>query len=352
MTTPQKILIVDDEPSSIRLIQRLLKKKNYRTEAASSGEEALKVINSYRPDLVLLDINMTGIDGYETCRRIRANDDLRSTKVILITGRAELDERLKGYQAGADDYMAKPFSTAELKAKIEVFTKLKRSEEVDKAKSDLMTLFSHETRTPLGAIIGLAELIKDNETLDPQTIHCADLIMRSANDLHRFVEKTLLLLQLKGGLSLHREIGLIEEHLDEKLQSLESLRQKKSITINREHNAREPILADWSMIGRAIGYILDNAIKFSDEGGEITTRTFIDNNSYKIEISDKGKGIEPSWIDKIFNEFAIQDIEHHQQGQGLSMAITKHIVELHNGTIAVESTLGEGTLFSIDLPME
>jgi signal transduction histidine kinase len=345
-----KILIVDDEQSSVRLLDRVLKNK-YCLQSASSGEEALLVIPEFRPDLILLDIDMQGMNGYETCRRIREDKNWGLIKILLVSGYSKVEERLKGYEVGADDYVAKPFDNSELRAKVDVFMKLKRVEEVDNIKSDLLSLFAHETRTPLAGIIGISELLAMDTSLPKDTIEHISHIYKNAVDLYRFVEKAALLSNLKNGMRLQCIAGSVKQHLARIASERDTAARQKDITVTVDCPKDIELWADWNTLDEVIGYILDNAVKFSNRGGSVMTRADMKDNFCTIEIEDHGKGIDPKWIDTVFNEFSIKDLMHHQQGQGLSLAIAKHIVELHSGEISVTGKPGEGAVFTVRLPV-
>lgn len=351
MQQRHRILIVDDDPSSVRLLERVLR-RSYVLETAVNGHDCLKKISKFRPDLILLDIDMPGMDGYETCRRIRAEEHLKLIKVLLVSGHAKLEERLKGYDVGADDYVAKPFDNNELRAKVNVFAKLKRAEEIDSIKSNLLSLFSHETRTPLASIMGISELMTFDESLSEDTRSRISLIYKSSIDLYRFVEKAALLSNLKNGMDIQYIDGSVKQHLVSIAHGRDVVAKEKNLDMIVDCPADLTVSADWNTLDEVIGYILDNAVKHSKRGGSITARADGDDNICTIEISDQGEGIEPAWINNIFDEFAVRDLMHHQKGQGLSLAIAKQVVELHSGEISVDSTPGEGATFTVRLPMK
>jgi len=345
-----RILIVDDDPASIKLLERVFRNR-YLLKAASSGEEALSLIADFRPDLILMDIDMPGLNGYETCAKIRADELYCLTKILLVSGHSLLEERLKGYEVGADDYVAKPFDNNELRAKVEVFMKLKRVEEVDSIKSNLLSLFAHETRTPLSGIIGIAELLTLDASLPPMTLKQLSLIHSSAVELYRFVEKASLLSNLKSGMRLQYIPGSVKQHLHRVTEERLSAADRKDVHVSVDCKQDIELSADWNTLDEVLGYILDNAVKFSKAGSAVEARAARDQDMCTIEIEDHGKGIDPVWIESIFNEFSIQDIMHHQKGQGLSLAIAKQVVEMHSGEIKVSSKLGEGAVFTVRLPI-
>ena len=182
----QKILVVDDAPMNILILKNILK-GNYTLASAESGTEALEIIPEFRPDLILLDIMMPGMDGYEVCRKIREQEQYRFIKIIMVSAKTMIDDRLKGYQVGADDYITKPFDKKELEAKIRVFSQLKHEEELNQLKGNLLMLFSHETKTPLSIIIGLAAILHKKSELEDDSKRHVGTISEEAYDMLEFI---------------------------------------------------------------------------------------------------------------------------------------------------------------------
>lgn len=350
MSSAYQILLVDDEPQNLRMLERILK-KDYVIETARSGEEALETIPRFRPDLILLDIMMTGIDGYETCRRIRADKRFNLVKLILVSGKAEIEERLHGYEAGADDYVVKPFDPEELRAKVRVFLRLKRAEEVDQIKGDLLTIFSHETKTPLSGIIGISELLREDKSLSQNHRDCAGLIYESGVQLLEFVRKTSLMCELKTGPVLKPEIRGVKESIEKTLAKCKAIVEEKNVSVDISVDESLALQADWSLFEKVIGYILDNAVKFSPNDGKVTVTADVVDREFTFSVKDEGKGIDKESIKKIFDVFSIRDVMHHQKGQGLSLAISREVVELHGGQMWAESPAGEGAKFFVRLPI-
>ncbi len=350
MISDYKVLIVDDIPYNVEILETTLEDK-YILATASSGEKALEIIPQFRPDLILLDIMMPGIDGYEVCRRLKANEQFNFIKIILVTGKALVEERLKGYEVGADDYVTKPFVLKELEAKIKVFLNLKRSNEIDRLKTDLLVLFAHETRTPLNGIIGGSDLLMRDETLDESVKSTVKLICDSGQRLLDFIDKTMYLCELKCIPPLNFTRQSVAKRVSDLVTLLEDEASKKNIIIKLEINNETEFEADWSMLEKAISHVLENAVKYSSQDTDIQILQTLSDNKLILKIIDHGEGIPPEWIDKIFDEFAVKDIIHHQKGQGLSLSITKHIMELHGGKIFVKSELEKGTTFTLTLPV-
>ena len=349
-TNKFKILIVDDDPLNLEILEEILSEK-YLVRTVESGEEAINVLPEFNPDLLLLDIMMHGIDGYEVCRRIRANQRYRLLKIILVSGKSMLDERLEGYEAGADDYITKPFVDEELDAKVRVFLRLKRSEEVDQIKSDLLRVFSHETRTPLNGILLSTELLKADESMGSDAKAYIQVIEESGRRLLEFVKKTSLLCNIKSGMALDKNLNSLDAALNVAMKNLYKEAKSKNITfkINEEQDIQ--FEADWTMLMKVFKFLLENSIKFSPPGSIVSIEKVKFGSACEIRFTDQGKGIEPDWMDKIFNEFAVRDVMHHQKGLGLSLAISKYLVEMHNGTIHAECDQKSETTFIVRLPI-
>lgn len=350
MQSNYRVLIVDDVPHNVEILETTLEDK-YVLATASTGEDALKIIPTFRPDLILLDIMMPGIDGYEVCQRIKADERYNFIKIILVTGKALVEERLRGYEVGADDYVTKPFVLKELEAKIRVFLNLKRSREIDRLKTDLLVLFAHETRTPLNGIIGGSDLLLMNSALDDDTKKTVALIAESGQRLLNFIDKTMFLCELKSAPKLNKELQKASTQLTKQIEFFTPEATKRDIRISLDVGQDIELTADWTMLNKMFNYLIDNAIKYSEDNGTIRISLCQDAENHVIRFSNQGEGIPAEWIDKIFDEFAVKDIVHHQKGQGLSLATSRHIMELHGGTIQVKSTLNQGATFILEFPL-
>jgi len=351
MTSKRKILIVDDVSTNILLIKRILE-ADYTIKTAQSGEEALEILPGYRPDIILLDIMMPGMDGYEVCKRIRSERRYAFIKIILVSARTLIDDRLKGYEVGADDYVTKPFVKRELLAKTNVFARLKHEEEVNQLKNDLLTLFSHETRTPLSAIIGLSDILMRNNTIGDDIKTRIDMISTKAHELLEFAEKTSLLCSLKDDRRLHYSPMLLDDVFQGIIESFQTQLKEKNLTVIRDQLESIQCMADWALMRKAFTYVLENAIKYSENNGNIELQASIVNDQCRISFIDYGCGIRSEWIETIFDEFAIRDIMHHKKGQGLSLAITRHVLELHGGAIRVNPDRKQGAHFIMRFPIQ
>lgn len=352
MKIKNRVLLVDDDPTILQLISDIFSSTNeYDLMSVTSGEEALEKFHDFVPDLLLLDIQLPGMNGYTVCQKIRADRSLGFVKIIMISGMAQIKERLLGYEAGADDYMAKPFNADELLAKVRVFMQLKKREEVDMIKTNLLTLVTHETGTPLNGIIGCAELLLENSSLSSKDRELVRMIADSGNQLHQFMRKALLLCKLKAGFELNVYQEQLQKNLQQIINSFKKAAARKGVTFVTELTEDIILNVDWSLVVEALRLLVDNAVKFSPDGGVVKISSSRDDNFCLITIADQGAGIEPGQQDNIFTEFAIRDVSHHCQGQGISLAIVRHVVTCHNGTVTVSGERGEGTVFTVKIPL-
>ncbi len=346
-----KILLVDDDPLNLDIFCEILE-DNYRYKTASSGEEALQLLPEFHHDLILLDIMMPGMDGYEVCRRIRLEPRFRHVKIILVSGKTSIEERLQGYAFGADDYITKPFVDDELLAKIKVFLRLKYVEEMEQLKSDLLTLFSHETRTPISSIVGAAELLQETLELPEESQNLLQMIVNNSERLLEFVEKAKLLVKLKSGRKPDRHLASLKEYILRNLSKMEDRVLEKKITVVESVGDDLLLELDWPLIDKALEYVLDNAVKYAPEATVVEISQDVDDQSCLLKISDAGGKLKETEREKIFNEFSIEDIDHHHRGQGLSLAIVQQILASHGGEIDVSVVPGEKTTFNLKLPLQ
>jgi signal transduction histidine kinase len=346
------MLIVDDNPTDLVIAEAMLG-DDYQLLTATSGEEALAVLSDFSPDLILLDIMMPGIDGYETCRRIRANPSLCHTKIIMVSSKSRVAERLQGYAAGADDYVIKPFEKEELLAKLRVYLRLKSVEEVDRLKSDVITLLSHETRTPLNTICAPVELLMADDNLDPaERSELLQMVHQSAIRLQRLFEQVLALSKMKSGTW---DFDLVQANLHDVIRSAISsvapLAAERNVQILEELPNASMVRLDMEQMRMVFTTILENAIRFSPAGGRVVVGFRREDDDCCVTVTDAGSGIDPDLHPYLFNVFACADLSCHSKGLGLSLSIAHQVVLAHGGTIEVESVPGSGATFSVRLPV-
>jgi two-component system sensor histidine kinase/response regulator len=349
--TRNKILIVDDNATNIAILEEILSEE-YDLASASTGETSLEIASAFQPDLILLDIMMPGINGYETCRRIRANTTLHHTKIIMVSAKAMLSERLQGYEAGADDYITKPFEEDELLAKVRVYMRLKSVEEVHQLKSDLLTLLSHETRTPLNGILAPVQLLLADTTMeDAERTILLDMVQQSAKRLQSLLQKVVTLSTMKARQWDFQWVSAdLCELVRHAVYAVAAYAAERDVTIEQRLPDNAITQLDPEQMETVLRVILENAVRFSPLAGRVVVGVACDDVCCCVTVTDQGTGIDADFLPHVFEEFAHTDMAHHTTGHGLSLAIARQIVLAHNGTISVESTKGAGTVFTVLLP--
>lgn len=348
MKPEHRILIVDDDPVNLDIMMEILASE-YSCAAVSSGEDALKAEKNFKPDIILLDIMMPGMDGYEVCRRIREGETHRFTKIILVSGKSMTEDRLRGYDAGADDYITKPFNDDELLAKIKVFLKLKRLEEVDAVKRDIINIFSHETRTPLSAIVDPAEMLLEDKALGKENRELAELILQGAKQIADLVHKTTMLCRLKSGFRMRVSEFKASECINEAVKKKLPEAEAKNISIKIYNEPDFQISGDRETLVEALTMLIENAVIYSEKESHINIRTACGDKDTAFIVKDCGKGLEKN-TEQIFDDFRITDSRRHIKGMGIGLSIVKHIAEIHGGSVEAEDSPCGGAVFRMFIP--
>lgn len=346
-----RVLLVDDDEKNLTLLTVKLDREGYDIETASNGMEALDKADSFRPDIILMDVMMPRMDGYEALRRLKSREETRYIPVIMITGRTEVEDKILGFEVGAEDYISKPYSLKEVAARVKSLlrmralqTKLRESEKMA-ALGEVVDGIAHEVRNPLTTIGGMARRLHDHET-DPQHRAYAERIMISVVRLERMMQriddyKAVLTSTLKPG-SLNAVVtSAVEEARGIIGES------GKHIAIETHLMPDAPSVdIDAVNMRTAIVNILQNSIDAIEKDGRITVKTFpaLD-QSIILKIADTGCGMSLEEQRNIFSPFHTSKI----QGAGLGLTISFRVVQDHGGEITVESEPGAGTTVLVSL---
>ena len=356
MQAKKRILVVDDDTNSIAIAEELLG-GDYNLKTAATGEEALEIALDFIPDLILLDVIMPGIDGYEVCRQIRSNKTLQYTKIIMVSAKAMTTERLEGYKVGADDYIIKPFDEDELLAKVRVYLRLKSVEELDQLRRQFTSTVTHEMRTPMTIVKGIICNIKADMfgkirgNIKDQLETADKHIDRLANILNNFFDISKI---EAGKMKLELAQFPLCPAVSEVYDLLKPKAEQRKIELSMDLPVEEVLLnADREKVVKILINLIGNAIKFIHEGDHINIKLEKLNGSARIDIEDTGPGIQSKDIDEVFNRFV--QVERHvgpgEHGTGLGLAVTKELVELHGGRIWVENRPDGGAVFWFEIPL-
>jgi signal transduction histidine kinase len=351
MTLHNHILVVDDHPTNLAVLEELLG-ETYPLTLVTSGEAALARAVEVAPALILLDVMMPGIDGYETCRRLRALPLRHPPKILMVSAKAMVAERLRGYDAGADDYVTKPFDPQELLAKVRVYLQLRSSEEVDQLKSQMLALLNHEMRTPLNSLIAPLQLLRTDAAMAVEERQLLlEMAAHSAARLERLCEQVATLSAMHAG---HWDLQCVTVDLREVVRSaLEAVTADaaaRPVTLVAELPEAALTCCDLRQMREVLCTLLDNAIRLSPPGGQVHVQVAREAAHGTVRVTDRGAGIDPAYLPHVFAAFIPADIAHHTAGLHVSLAIAQQITHAHQGTIEVASTPGMGTTFTVRVP--
>ncbi len=364
---PVTILLVDDDPGILEGVADLLALSKYNVLTATDGHVGLRIMQETTPDLIISDIMMPNMDGYQFFEAVRSRPEWVPIPFIFLTARGQRSDINLGTTLGADYYLVKPFEPEDLMAaiagrlyRVQTIETALRSD-IDNIKQQLITIFSHELRTPLTYIYGYVNLLKEQYgTLDEATVQeMLEGIQKGANRLVGLVEDLMLMVRLDSGvvemeITLRSEPVTLSHILSGITSNLTSLLERHHATLIIDVPSEVRIMCIMEYIQIALNRIVNNGIKFSDRANGrvyITADYHDDDGMLHITVTDNGIGISADQKDLIFERFQQADRKVlEQQGVGLGLAIAHELVTLHNGRITLESTPGAGASFTMILP--
>lgn len=349
-----KILIVDDDKRNVLLLESALK-RSYQIRVAYSGEEALNVLEAFNADVVLLDIMMPGMSGYDVCNAIREHAQWKFIKVLLVSAKVLPSDRVLGYECGADDYITKPFNIDELRAKIKVFARLKHSEELDSLKSNLIMLISHEIRTPMTGVVGATEILKEALAGRDDLAEVFEILEGNSCRLKHFVEKIIQLSAIKRGIVLHKqEVALMDLLTEVRLTQENNFETIVIDNLIDMCSRLKPIkvCVDPYFMAIALSSLLQHISDMSHEQLSIELDCQRHNESFMLKVFDANKtDNKDSDYNVVCDPLNTDDIYHYHNGNGLDMAIVYGIVRAHDGYVKVELNQSGNQVFTITLPL-
>lgn len=353
----KRVLVIDDTQEIRMIITESLNIYGFETLSAEDGETGIRVAQDRLPDLIICDINMPRVDGYETLKAIRQHEPTSTIPFIFLSGATERPNVRKGMELGADDYLTKPFTHKELMAavntRLEKQAELQRQSDkkLDELRGNITMALPHELRTPLNGIMGLANiLIEDYATLPPEEVlESARYIHESAMRLHRLIENFLVYsqIELMGSESKRIEISNlsapIEVHriVTDICQSVAARHRRESDLMLDVHEGK--LLIPGDNFKKIVEELVDNAFKFSEAGKPVMVATELRDHNFRILVGDKGRGMTAEQISKIAPHTQFERKTFEQQGAGLGLIIAKRLTELLGGTMRIESKPGQGT---------
>ncbi|MBD2498067.1 response regulator [Nostoc sp. FACHB-280] len=359
-----KILVIEDDINVRQNLVDLLYAENFNVITAENGYFGLQLAQTEIPDLVICDVMMPEIDGYEVLKELRQNPKTAIIPFIFLTAKSEKTDFRKGMDLGADDYIVKPFSRTELltaiACRLEKQTAIyqQTQEKLDKLRTSITLSLPHELRTPLNGILGFSQiLMEESELLDAASIkEMAEFIHQSSQRLFHLIQKFLLYAELEIIATDPQRVCEVKKQSTEfptpELTNLIGTRVKNAGRENDMQIDLSPSVVNISLskMTRIIEELLDNALKFSVSGTPIKITAKTINNTFSVSFSDRGRGMSREQIAELGAYRQFERKLHEQQGSGLGLIIAKKLAELHGGTLKIDSKPHEYTVVTVTLP--
>lgn len=375
------ILIVDDIGENLQVLGNILSKEGFDTSFALNGKQALSIMEDTLPDLILLDISMPIMDGFEVCRILKREDRTRNIPIIFLTAKTEIDNMVHGFSLGADDYVTKPFNTLELLARVRAHVELKKSKDiiveqntklsilVDQlsannkelntliaSKDKFFSIIAHDLKGPVGNLNSFLSFMTENYDSISKEEFRQDirLLEKSSQKIKDLLENLLTWARSqKGDIQYKPENFSISQIVQAAILLLETTANHKKISLLNKIADNLRGYFDYQMITTVIRNLVSNAIKYSLESGTITISGREFENTIEIIVEDTGIGMSPTTASNLFKI----DVKHFstegtygEKGTGLGLILCKEFIDKHSGKIWVESEVGKGSKFIFSIP--
>lgn len=369
MEERSRILAVDDAPDNLILLNKLLKRQGFEVSNASNGKECLSKSAAEHPDLILLDVAMPEMDGFETLKHLKSNELSKDIPVIILTASSKDPRSIEqGFSLGADEYLTKPIDQEELIARVRsILRAVKAEREIEQLKADFQSMLVHDLRSPLSVIIGVLELGVNGE-FDQNPGDMKEFMnsaLTTSQKMLGLINDILDVAKLEAGkLQLNKQPNDLNATVTSAVARLKILAKEKGIILSVEEDKTVPVCEfDAGKMDQVVTNLVSNAIKFTPKEGKVLIKTYLKHFDNEIpglkgefaslDVTDTGVGISSNEIPLIFDRYrqARSGRNSVQKGTGLGLTIVKRVTEAHGGRVFVESSLGKGTKFTVVIPL-
>jgi signal transduction histidine kinase len=354
------VLVVDDEPLNRALMRAALGGACNVLEA-ESGPQALEILEREPVDLVLLDIMMPKMDGYEVCRRVKGKPGEGFLPVVLVSALGEQADRNRGLEAGADDFLSKPFDRRELLLRTKAFLRLREQDRLIRkqladlarlqtAKDDLVALIVHDLRSPLAGVVAYLQLLQDEVT--GRAASDVKMALQSADAaLARLEEALQVRLLEEGRMAVRREPVALGDIVTETTTPMEAVARRKGVLFEQRVEGEPTARIDGKLVRRSIENLLSNALKYTPKGGDVSIQVRNDQSEVQIEVADRGPGIPDDLKGSLFEKFGSVEAKKGlaRKGFGLGLYLVKLVAQGHGGAVSVSDRPGGGSVFRMTL---
>jgi len=371
-TAGSRILIVDDTPQSLGLLEKMLRDNGYHVFAMTSGESAIQTAFNIRPELILLDIRMPGMDGYEVCAKLKEKPGLKDIPVIFLSALNETDDKIKGFKSGGVDYITKPFQLEEVEARVkthltirklqqelqtqnanlekivearteELTEAYKRLKEIERIKSDFLSMISHELRTPLNGILGVGDMIFCERQKAGGSDELGIIYKESRNRIEQLLNDAMII----------NELDLSPKKMTEEHISLDFLLGGNDISVIIENGpeADQPgVKGDAQLLKKAVGSILKTSMCFNTKKDALAVKSVINEKVMVLNFPLDNLNISQEHADSFFDLASISRQCSKAQSMGISPVVARKIVELFGGEIKMIKLNDSEGVFVLTLP--
>ncbi|MEO5349063.1 MAG: hybrid sensor histidine kinase/response regulator [Magnetococcus sp. YQC-3] len=356
-TANAKILIVDDEPTNLDILVHLLQEE-YRVVVAKNGQQALQRAHATpHPDLILLDIMMPGMDGFEVCQQLQAEKATAAIPVIFITGQVSFQDETRALALGAVDFIRKPFNPAVTSARIRTHLAIQQQKarllELNTLKNKFLGMAAHDLRNPLNSIMGLSEMMLSLDMEEHEKKQFTQTIYKVAQQMLVLINDLLDVSVIESGqFAVALQPGDLATLVSERVQLLQFMAKKKNVTIHTSLHATPETFFDLERMAQVIDNLVSNAIKFTPPDTEISVRTDRQDGHLRLQVSDAGPGIPDAERDRLFGVFQKLSTRPtaREKSTGLGLSIVKKIIDAHAGSITATNNPERGATFTCLLP--
>ncbi len=360
------ILIVDDDIDNVNILLDFLDKAGFRTMVSTDGVTAVDQAVQNKPDIILLDVMMPGLDGFETCRFLKKNEEVRDIPVIFMTALTETVNKVKGFEAGGVDYITKPFDVEEVLVRIKTHMTIQKLQhqileknlelrELNASKDKFFSILAHDLRNPMAVFLSFSKLLNNIEKMNKKELALyIKQFQESATNLFALLDNLLTWSRLQRGLVEFSPKALkIYTLVNWNIKLLEPYIWQKKIVIKNFVGDNIFINADENMVNSIIRNLISNAVKFNNTGGTIEIKAEQGDLDVHIIISDTGIGIAQSVLPNLFriDSRTKQPGTMDERGTGLGLILCKEFTEKNGGKIWIESEPGAGTIVHLTLPL-
>ena len=377
MSVPETglLLVVDDNEFARYAKVRVLREAGYQVIEAATGGEALRVVAERAPRLIVLDVNLPEVDGWEVCRRLKGNPATASIVILQVSAtHVQKEDTVRSLEGGADASLTEPVDRTVLVATVRALLRARLAEDglrdallreqttreaaesANRTKDEFLAMLSHELRSPLGVILTWVSLLRTGRVEEPGRARALEAIERNTRLQAKLIDDLLDVSRIISG-KMSLEVGVVDlgAVINAVIESVRPAAAGKLIELSVDEGTTiEEVSGDAARLQQVVWNLLSNAVKFTPRGGRVGVRIDRSESHVQITVTDTGRGIDPVFLPHMFERFRQADSSttRSEGGLGLGLAIVRHLVELHGGTVGAGSAgVGKGSAFTVRLPL-